>query len=476
MPKRIHEVFGVSKKDLENEGVFNGFVDIDANFYLDPSLLESATIPEFQNSVTRFREHFKDVLVLLNQAKSANEKDIFFRKARDKLIFRELQSIALGSATDGNPGKGIGKILATRIADTAWQIVNVGINDPTIFELVGLIEDKIGADRISDMTIRIILPDLLAYSERIAKKLRISTLLFCYKGKNFLLPCDPEKQSQIVLTPKELLRDLLVSNDWSDVEKIREQNEQLRERVNNLIGKSWKAIINDLSKKELKKVLLNEPELLRDLLNQYESKSPEHYDFENDPVGYFIWQELGQKFSDIFPLKFDIEEVNPDNILHIVLKICNQFRALIEANGLAIHLWKDDGKSTRNERFAQLLFFAIADSYCAAHNLDLNREPNAGRGPVDFKVSKGYQARVTVEVKYTSNDIKSGYVEQLPIYNAAEKTEYSVFLIIQNTKSVSGLEGVRKIQDEQKKLGQRTPEIFVIDGRIKPSASKKQNI
>lgn len=472
MPRRIHQVFGVSKQDLEKEGVFNGFVDIDANFYVDPSLLESASISEFKNSVKRFREHFQKVITILNQAKIPDEEDVYFRNARNKLIFPELQAISLGNSTDGNPGKGIGKGLATKIASTAWQITRAGISDPAIFELVGLIENKIGADRISDMTIRIILPDLLAYSERIAKSLQIQTTPFSYGDKQFLLPVDPSKTSPVVLTPKELLRDLLVSNDWSDIEKVRAQNEQLRSRVNELIGRSWKDIVGSLSKAKLKSLLLSEPELLQDLLSQYKSKPAEQYDFVNDPAGYFIWQELGQHFSNIFPLKFDLKEVTSENILHVVIKICNQFKSLVEDNGLAIHLWKDDQKSTRNERFAQLLFFAIADSYCRAHNLDLNREPNAGRGPVDFKVSKGYNAKVTVEIKFTSNDIKSGYVKQLPIYNAAEKTEYSVFLIIRNSELVSGLEDVKKLQAEQRKAGRRAPEIFIIDGRIKPSASK----
>lgn len=472
MPKRIHEVFGVAKQDLENEGVFDGFVDVDANFYVDPSLLKSTSIPEFKHSEKRFKNHFQDVITVLNQAEVPDETDLCFRNARNKLIFPELQAVALGSSTYGNPGKGIGKGLATKVANTAWQILNAGIKDPAIFELVGLIEDKIGADRISDMTVRVILPDLLAYSERIAKKLQIQTAPFSNGDEQFLLPSDPSNHSPVILMPKELLRDLLVSDDWSDIDKVCAQNEQLRSRVNELIGNSWKDIIGNLSKAKLKKLLLNEPALLRDLLVQYQRKPAVEYDFVNDPMGYFVWQELGQEFSNTFPLDFETKTVTPENILHTVLKICNQFKMLVEDNGLAVHLWKDDQTTTRNERFAQLLFFAIADSYCNAHNLDLNREPNAGRGPVDFKVSRGYDARVNVEIKFTSNDIKSGYTKQLPIYNAAEKTTYSIFLIIRNTRKMSGLEDIKKLQIEEKKAGRRVPEIFVIDGRVELSASK----
>lgn len=347
MPKRIHEVFGVSEEVLEQEGVFNGFIDVDARFYVDPSLLASAKIFEFRNSVQRFRDHFCKVITILNQAQEATREDLFFRKAAKELEFPELQFISLGSSTEGSPGKGIGPILAGRLADTAWQILRAGFNDPTLFELVGLIENRIGADLISDMTIRIILPDLLAYSERIAGKLAIRTIPYPYKGQTFLLPAEPGKDSPLVFTPQELLRDLLVSEDWSDIEKVRTQNSELRERTNNLIGDSWKNTINKLSKKKFKELILGNPELLESLVEDYKSKPAEQYDFKNDPAGHIIWRQLGQEFSDRFPLLFETKEVTSENILHIVIKICNHFKNLIENNGLASHLWDDKGNKSR---------------------------------------------------------------------------------------------------------------------------------
>lgn len=166
-----------------------------------------------------------------------------------------------------------------------------------------------------------------------------------------------------------------------------------------------------------------------------------------------------------------VDKVTPENILQLILKICDHFKVLVEANGLSVHFW-DESKNLRNERFAQLLFFGIADAYCGAHNLDLNREPNAGRGPVDFKISSGYNARVNVEIKYTSNNIRAGYEKQLPIYDAAERTQYSIFLIIRTTESIKALEELIKFRKDQVAAGKRAPEIFVVDGRVFPSASK----
>lgn len=122
-----------------------------------------------------------------------------------------------------------------------------------------------------------------------------------------------------------------------------------------------------------------------------------------------------------------------------------------------------------------MLFYGIADAYCAANNLDLSREPNAGHGPVDFKISKGYNARVTVEVKYNSNPaLVRGFEKQLPDYNKAEKTTYSIYLILQTTKSSTSIKAVEMSATLGKRQGHRVPHVIVVDARRKPSASKKK--
>ena len=472
MPKRISEIFGISEDDLKKEGVFNGFIDLDSKFYVDPHLLENTKVLELENSYLHFKDHFTKIVHLLETAKSFG--DIFFRTAHKKLMFPELQFVSLGYSTEGNPGSGIGEGIALELTNTAWEIIKAGISDPVIFELVGLIEENIGADRISDMVIHIILLDLLAYSERVAKNLNLNIYWVKARGKEFSLPSIPSSNRPTVFIPSEILNDLPVANGWDDIDRVCAHNEDLRNRVNEIIGDSWKDAKGKrrrITKRELRYILLHNPGVLQELIEQYKRNPAERYDFDKDPSGQLIWHDIAKEYASLYPLLLDVDKVTPENILQIVLKICRHFKALVEKNGLSIHFW-NDSKSLRNERFAQLLFFGIADAYCDAHNLDLNREPNAGRGPVDFKISSGYTARVNVEVKYTSNNIRSGYEKQLPIYNAAERTEYSIFLIIRTTDSIKALEELIKFRQDEVAAGKRAPEIFVVDGRIFPSASK----
>ncbi len=168
MSIKISEELGVSEKTLSKAGIFNGFIDIDSRLYIDPLLLKTSKEPEMQEAHKSFKTYFEKVFLLLKHSKDLN--DALGRKAIDLLTFPEIPLIGLGYSADGIQGSGIGPELAQNLTVTAKQIIDAGINEPTIFELVGLLEEGIGPDRISDMTASIIFGHLLKYSERLAKK------------------------------------------------------------------------------------------------------------------------------------------------------------------------------------------------------------------------------------------------------------------------------------------------------------------
>lgn len=468
MPHKISDVLGITEEALSSEGAFNAFVDIDSRFYIDPHLVESASTPEFKGSYENFKAHFENIIHLLDASKRKN--DLFYQQALKRLIFHELHLVALGYSSRGTRGSGIGPGLASRIVETASEIVNAGIKDPVIFELVGLFEEKIGADRISDMTISIILPNILEFSERVAKNLGVTTKPIKVREVVYNIPYSSTGVRPVILIPKEVLTPLPIALDWDEIDYVGAHNEQLRQKVNRTVGNTWKLAAKKLTKGQLRAALLKSPDSLRKLIQQYKDRPANKYNFELDPAGEIIWHEAGLKYASLFPLK--LEPVSPDNILKVVTAICLHFRTLVEDNGL-FQLFYDDSQNRKHERAAQLLFFGVADAYCEANNLELSREPNAGRGPVDFRVSKGYKARVNVEVKYSSNtSLLHGYTTQLPIYDRAEKTFHSIYLIIRTTESTATIDSLLELQKKDRASGKRVPDIIIVDGRYKPSASK----
>lgn len=51
----------------------------------------------------------------------------------------------------------------------------------------------------------------------------------------------------------------------------------------------------------------------------------------------------------------------------------------------------------------QLLFLGLAQPYLRQFDVELDREVELGRGPVDFKASSGTTARLLIEVKKLHN-------------------------------------------------------------------------
>lgn len=97
-----------------------------------------------------------------------------------------------------------------------------------------------------------------------------------------------------------------------------------------------------------------------------------------------------------------------------------------------------------------------------------------GGGPIDFKFSAGYEARVLVEMKRSSGTVEHGYKRQLEFYKAASQTEFAVFVVMNFGDIGNKLIAIRKYRDDALAKGERASEILVIDATKKQSASKRK--
>ncbi len=471
MVRRFSTALGSTPKAFEKIGAFDGFIEVDTMLYIDPHLLVTSKAPEIKDAAEQFRRYFTDVIHILKHASSP--RSVFWRRAYSKLIFKEISQLSLGYSNDDTSGSAIGPTLGASITKTAHEIISAGVEDPEVFELIGLLEEGIGADRISDMTAAVIRDNLFRYSQRIALELGLATKKFKFGETNYIIPFDKKMRRYVVLVPKDILRKLPVAHDWSDIDIVCTHNEVLRRKVNKIIGTTWRDATTKITKRRLRGTLLDHPDALRDLIDQYKEKAGNAYNFQSDPDGEIKWHEAAQQYTNQYPLDLSqFGKVSASNIIGVVQAICARFKQLIERNGLQLLLYNDKGR-LKHERAAQLLFFGVADAYCEANALDLSREPNAGRGPVDFKVSRGYSARVNVEIKYSSNPhLEDGYSTQLPTYNQAERTQYSILLVIQTGNHEEKIERLRQLRQKILFENKQAPEIVVVDGRIMKSASK----
>jgi len=102
---------------------------------------------------------------------------------------------------------------------------------------------------------------------------------------------------------------------------------------------------------------------------------------------------------------------------------------------------------------------------------DVGAEVNDGRGPVDFKISRGARDKTLVEMKLAKNSqLDRNLEKQVPIYQAASDAEHGIKAIIFFSKAEQ--ERAEGILDKLGLLGHR--DIVLIDARDdnKPSGSK----
>jgi hypothetical protein len=112
-----------------------------------------------------------------------------------------------------------------------------------------------------------------------------------------------------------------------------------------------------------------------------------------------------------------------------VLSIIDAFRREVERGRGWELLW--DGDKHREERAAQVAFFTTARPLCAQLGILLSREPETGRGPVDFSFANGLRARIHVEFKLTdSSRLMHGLENQLPEYAVAEDVDSAIYVCV----------------------------------------------
>jgi len=196
------------------------------------------------------------------------------------------------------------------------------------------------------------------------------------------------------------------------------------------------------------------------------------YDFAGDKLGELIWRSIGQEIAAKYPytIKKATTASGPE-LIRITEEIISRFSGLVEKRDLWRELYHD-GKP-RLEKSAQRIFYAVAVAYCAANGIDITPEADTGRGPVDFKFSTGFDRRVLVEIKLSTNpSVVKGFTKQLEVYNEAEAPIAGYYVVI----DVGHLKSKKKKLDVEvanhKVNGSGLSSVRYVDGLPKLSASK----
>lgn len=452
--------------EFEELGVFDSIINRDSPFFINLLRLKVNKTPEFQGSYEGINDFFRTIMLLLDGANSKGDK--LYKKALQLFHFPGVSGINLGVSETGIDA-GFGPILSEQVISDAYDIVKSGSKQPEIFQLVGLFEKRVSADRLSDMIATIILPDIRKYTIAINRKLNINAEKYPHIEFREEIAINPYKKCELLYLPEEILHEIPIAASWSDIDRVIHENQAIRDEVNEAIGKEWRKMCAAAKKDYLKEHIFKNSERCGRMIGNYRTQTIEPYQIDSN-AEYLVASTFKQiKKEGIF------------NVLaHSATSELSSWEATIEVL-LLFRDWVENNKgwdeilsasTTKREKSLQRLLHLSGKYFCTQNNIDMTFEANEGPGPVDLKMSRGNDKTV-VEIKLSSNDdYLHGYEEQIEKYAKAEGTSQRIFVYVKvgnpgRDKKIEELHALRLAN------GDNPPELFIIDSQKQTSASKK---
>jgi len=478
------DAFNVPEKTLAAYGAFNVSLVVDLPLFVDPFLLFHSKKPTYQ----KLHNHIIDYLVYLRDHASGG--NVTKDQLRHLYCFSEVTQTWLGFSQTSNRGRGLGGKFAEALASNLHNLFkdfgDEKVTQGSHMEKLCLIREGVGKDMISDFTTNLIKKFLCEYTEMFAKKylrddqcdsFAISRVDFhlatgVWAPATFRLP--KFNGDYVILTP----RDILTKDDnWISKEDLYHDynsipaamgNAELRGRIDNYFRSVLPRRASEKEETEAKrKTILRFPEII----DYYILYKEQHGDSAESvsaarvkaSEGLYI-RQFGDLVSDLH-LKSDFYK-DPPTSRQAALEKAMFLKDVIENKG-GHKIFYHDGCPLKRETDLQILYRLVWHK----SSFEISREVNDGRGPVDYKVSRGGSDKTLVEMKLASNSkLERNLQKQVEIYKKASDAHHAIKIIIFFTRS----EEVRTQSIIKRLKLDQSEDIVLIDARAdnKPSGSK----
>jgi hypothetical protein len=356
-----------------------------------------------------------------------------------------------------------------------------GLDVPEHIEEIGILNEGIGADRISDAVCNVLKRRFITYTQGVAKRHSIAMTAHrvrnahCYPDQarwsteDVQLPTNPFTGGPIILVPSGLLNQLptLNADDWFDSNL----NSDIRNQMNVNVGQQ-------VRKQDIVRYARMHPDRVRSWAREQSSRTDlANYDFHKDPRGVVGWDNLPSQYAASHPLHGLAAPTDQEGLSILVSKILQQFKHFVEDQRGWSLLQNSDG-SEKPEEAAQLVFLGMAQHYLRLFNVEVDREVELGRGPVDFKIASGSAYRLLIEVKKAHNGkFWNGLSAQLPSYLSSDDCTEGWFVAIRYRDNRASELRMRElpgaVNDCATAIG-KTLNYLSVDARPKESASNQK--
>jgi len=481
------DFFNIDPEKLEEFGAFNISTINDLPLFIDPFLLFGSKKEEYINL-------HDSIIKYLTFLKSKSEIGITKSyQIKSWYLFPEVKQNWFGYSKVGNGGSGLGHKFGKAFSSTMHKVFDdLGkerITQSSHLEKAGLFEIGIGKDNISDFTTNLIKEYLLDYTEKFAKKnidskqlmkIKVDKVYFDYTLERWM-PKEYELPylfgDFVLLTP----RDILTKDDnWINSHDLRGNftricnsipNDQQRHEIFNyfqkVLPKPPKNKKNTQKENTLavQETIRQFPEIIKYYIKSKEENKLEAKNISQEKVEQveIIFIQQLSMFVELLMEKTDFYNIEPQGSYDEAMVRIQYLKSVIENND-GYRLFYIDHKPIKREEDLQIIYRLT----WFASNFDVNREPNNGRGPADYAISKGAKDKTLIEFKLASNSkIKQNLAKQVEVYEKANNTNKSIKVILYF--STTEFNKVQKILKELKL--EKDKNIILIDADWKTSAS-----
>lgn len=480
------DYFDVSPADLDAYGAFDVSLVNDLPLFVDPFLLFNSDNPTYQALHDQIIEYMRFLRqVSLDQHIPEALKSAWF-------TFPEVSQNWFGYCEQGNRGHGLGRDFAnalhrnfrTVFSDFGEETVSLGSH----IEKLALIRDGVGRDNLSDFTTNLIQGFLAEYTQAFAReniqgsllgefalrKARFNYQTRAWSTRRYTLPA--YRGDFVLLTPKDILTK---DETWINRSDLLHRftgiadalpNAELRAQVNQylmqVLPTDPKATKEDVNS-AIGAVIERYPEVIDYYVREREDQGDQAVSLAQARVAaverLFVEQVKALVSDLLVPEGF--YRVTGDTYDEAMQRLLF-LKDVVENKGGHVFFYQD-GEPIRRETDLHILYrltwFATPS--------DISREVNDGRGPADFKASRGAADKTLVEFKLAKNSkLEQNLAKQTAVYEAAsDATHPSIKAIFCFTEREQAK--VHTILERLGMLG--STQVVLIDARSdnKPSGS-----
>lgn len=165
-----------------------------------------------------------------------------------------------------------------------------------------------------------------------------------------------------------------------------------------------------------------------------------------------------------------------EDFLQWVGTLVGRFQHAVEQTDAWRILWDDKNTRPRGELIVHAAAAAMWTALCEVADVDMSRESDAGRGPVDFKFSAGWSRRALIEIKLlSSSKLFQGANAQLPQYLTSEQISCAYYVCVGFTDRDLRLDRLAHVRAKCADYESRSGRVVVpcfIDARPRLPASR----